>query len=90
MAHNITIEDVDPDVINQLQYLAEQHGRSLQAELKHILKAVTQQSSQTLSDLNPSQLDWSVDFFERTAGTWQGDLVREPQGESEQRHWDLM
>ena len=90
MAYDITIEDVDPDVINQLQCLAEQHGRSLQAELKYILNAVIQQSSQPLSDRNPSQLGWSVDFFERTAGVWQGELVREPQGEFEQRNWDLM
>jgi plasmid stability protein len=89
MAH-ITIEDVDPDVINQLQHLAEQHGRSLQAELKYILKTITQQSTQPLSDRNTSQLGWSIDFFERTAGAWQGELVREPQGEYEQRNWDLM
>ncbi len=29
--------------------------------------------------------DWPVGLYERTAGTWQGELVREPQGEYEQR-----
>jgi hypothetical protein len=29
--------------------------------------------------------DWPPGFFERTAGKWVGDLVREPQGEFEQR-----
>ena len=86
----ITIEDVDPDVINQLQNLAEQHGRSLQAELKCILNAVTQPSNHAVADRNASKSGWSVEFFERTAGAWQGELVREAQGEYEQRNWDLM
>ena len=31
------------------------------------------------------------DFFAKTAGAWEGPaLVREPQGEYEERRWDLM
>jgi hypothetical protein len=29
--------------------------------------------------------DWPAGFFERTSGKWVGELVREPQGEFEQR-----
>jgi plasmid stability protein len=91
MAH-LTIEDLDPELIDQLQKLAEQHGRSLQVELKHILEAVTQQSGQVISSTTSlsEQRGWSAGFFERTAGAWQGDLVRAPQGEYEERNWELM
>ncbi len=34
----------------------------------------------------PEELGWSTGFFEKTFGAWQGEpLVREPQGEYEQR-----
>jgi hypothetical protein len=29
--------------------------------------------------------DWPAGLYERTAGAWQGELFREPQGEYEQR-----
>lgn len=29
--------------------------------------------------------DWPEGLFERTSGAWQGELLREPQGEYEQR-----
>jgi hypothetical protein len=36
------LEDLDPAVIERLELLAKEHGRSLQAELKHIIETVTQ------------------------------------------------
>ena len=40
----------------------------------------------TKSDTMPIQKEWPDDFFEETAGTWQGEpLVRPDQGEYEER-----
>lgn len=36
------IEDLDQAVIEKLELLAKEHGRSLQAELKHIIETVAQ------------------------------------------------
>lgn len=36
----------------------------------------------------PEELGWSPGFFEQTAGQWQGELVREPHGEPQERDWD--
>ena len=41
------IEDLDSEVVEKLEALAKQHGRSLQAELKYILQAAVQ--AQTLN-----------------------------------------
>jgi plasmid stability protein len=38
----VIIEDLDPAAIDRLEALAKEHGRSLQAELKHILEAAAQ------------------------------------------------
>ena len=38
----VIIEDVDPAAIEKLEALALENGRSLQAELKHILEAAAQ------------------------------------------------
>lgn len=35
----------------------------------------------------PEELGWSPGFFERTAGQWQGDFVRE-QPEPQERDWN--
>lgn len=32
------VEDIDPIIVEKLEILAKQHGRSLQEELKHILQ----------------------------------------------------
>ncbi|MFB2877201.1 FitA-like ribbon-helix-helix domain-containing protein [Floridanema aerugineum] len=42
----VIIEDLDSEVIEKLQMLAQRNGRSLQAELKHILETA---ASSTLS-----------------------------------------
>lgn len=34
----ILVEDLDPIILEKLEALAKQHGRSLQEELKHILQ----------------------------------------------------
>ncbi len=37
----VLIEDIDPIILKKLEFLAKEHGRSLQEELKHILRQVT-------------------------------------------------
>ncbi len=38
------------------------------------------------SEARPEQTDWPPDFFEQTAGVWQGEkLIRPEQGEYENR-----
>ncbi|RUT10318.1 hypothetical protein DSM106972_008130 [Dulcicalothrix desertica PCC 7102] len=35
------------------------------------------------------ELGWSLNFFEKRFGAWQGEpLVREPQGKPQERNWD--
>jgi plasmid stability protein len=41
----ILVENLDPAILEKLETLAKQHGRSLQEELKHIL----QQASETVT-----------------------------------------
>lgn len=38
----IIIQNIDPNALRQLEALAKRHGRSLQAEIKHILEAIAQ------------------------------------------------
>ncbi|BAY16360.1 hypothetical protein NIES21_21860 [Anabaenopsis circularis NIES-21] len=42
----ILVENLDPVILEKLENLAKQHGRSLQEELKHIL----QQAAETLTN----------------------------------------
>ncbi len=44
----VIIEDVDPAAIERLEALALKNGRSLQAELKHILEAAAQTQTGSL------------------------------------------
>ncbi len=41
----VLIEDIDPIILEKLEIIAKQHGRSLQAELKHILRQITDQQA---------------------------------------------
>jgi len=52
----VIIEDVDPGAIKQLEALAKEHGRSLQAELKHILEA----AAQTQTDRFPAAMEVAI------------------------------
>ncbi len=38
----ILVENLDPIILEKLETLAKQHGRSLQEELKHILQQATE------------------------------------------------
>lgn len=38
----VLLEDINPVILEKLETLAKQHGRSLQEELKHILEQATQ------------------------------------------------
>jgi hypothetical protein len=41
--------------------------------------------------LSPEELGYPTDFFEQTAGKWEGEpLTREEQGMCDQRNWDLL
>jgi plasmid stability protein len=52
----VIIEDVDPAVIERLEAVAKEHGRSLQAELKHILEA----AAQTQTGRLPAAMDVAI------------------------------
>ena len=92
----VVIEDLDPIIIEKLEALAQEHGRSLQAEVKYILEAAVQAQTLNPSEANvvtktPEELGWTPGFFERTAGKWEGEpLIRGEQGEYEQRLWELL
>lgn len=87
----VIIEDVEPVVIERLEALAREHGRSLQAELKHILAEAIQVQYGNKPDLMAvektlEKLGWPPSFFERTAGCLQDEpLVRYAQGELPER-----
>jgi hypothetical protein len=51
---------------------------------------VIYQPLETESKTKTSQeLGWTPGFFENTFGAWEGEpLVREPQGELQERNWD--
>ncbi|KZL47775.1 hypothetical protein PN488_15710 [Nodularia spumigena CS-591/12] len=41
----ILVENLDPLILEKLETLAKQHGRSLQEELKHILQQATERQA---------------------------------------------
>ncbi|MEH2064649.1 MAG: hypothetical protein V7K50_20725 [Nostoc sp.] len=41
----ILVEDLDPVILEKLETLAKQHGRSLQEELKHILQQASEKAT---------------------------------------------
>jgi plasmid stability protein len=96
----VIIEDLDQVVIEKLEAIAQEHGRSLQAELKHIVEAAVQSQTLDKPDVKeaiasqvtstvakiPEELGWPPGFFERTFGCLRDDpIVRWPQGEYEER-----
>ena len=87
----VIIEDLDQELIEKLEALAKERGRSLQAELKQILEAAAAVPKQSLIEgtanaKTPEELGWPPGFFERTFGCLQDDpIVRWPQGEYEER-----
>jgi len=44
---NVLLRDLDPGVIEKLKARARKHGRSLQAELKHILEQAARTNTDT-------------------------------------------
>lgn len=90
----VIIEDLDQELIEKLEALAKERGRSLQAELKQILEAAAAAPKQSLSEgtanaKTPEELGWPPGFFERTAGCLKDEpLIRYPQGELQERNWD--
>jgi antitoxin FitA len=45
----ILVENLDPVILEKLETLAKQHGRSLQEELKHILQQASEKSIHSYS-----------------------------------------
>ena len=41
----VLVEDLDPIILQKLETLAKQHGRSLQEELKYILQQATEKAT---------------------------------------------
>jgi plasmid stability protein len=41
----VLVEDLDPIILQKLETLAKQHGRSLQEELKHILQQASEKAT---------------------------------------------
>ncbi|MGI2908221.1 FitA-like ribbon-helix-helix domain-containing protein [Tolypothrix sp. VBCCA 56010] len=41
----VLVEDLDPIILQKLETLAKQHGRSLQEELKYILQQASEQAT---------------------------------------------
>ncbi|MBW4494793.1 MAG: hypothetical protein KME26_17245 [Oscillatoria princeps RMCB-10] len=87
----LIIEDLDQALVERLEALAREHGRTLEAELKHILEEAAQVKPADKPEANagaktPEELGWPPGFFENTAGCLQDDpIVRWPQGEYEER-----
>lgn len=100
--NQLVIEDLDPTIVERLKVRAQQKGRTLEAELKAILEAAALEVTIPSKDeedrgqvqpvkKTPEELGWSPDFFESTAGAWEGEpLTRGEQGEYEQRLWELL
>lgn len=87
----IILADLDQALVERLEALARTHGRSLQAELKHILEEAAQSHhlnkiGENAPAKTPEELGWPPGFFEEVAGGWAGEpLVRDERGEYETR-----
>jgi hypothetical protein len=78
----IILETVKPVVIEKLRNLAQKHQRTLEAEITAILENV----AESMPIVTPENRGWSAGFFERTCGSWDGELlVREEQPEEQER-----
>jgi hypothetical protein len=71
------IEQADPDNMLRLSIPVEQAGRRYRVRV-----AV---EPETAVEAFGAARAWPPGFFERTAGAWQGELVRESQGAYERR-----
>jgi hypothetical protein len=72
-----TIQEADADKMLRLNIPVEKGSCRY-----HVLVAM--QPDPTAVASAPPQ-NWPPGFFERTAGAWRGELVREPQGDFERR-----
>lgn len=62
----IILENIDSNVIEKLEELAIQHGRSLQEELKHILEQATQTETSNIVDYKETVMQVQKMFAGRT------------------------
>jgi plasmid stability protein len=52
----VLIEDLDPIILEKLENLAKQHGRSLQAEIRHILEMAAQSKATSSKQVNMAKV----------------------------------
>lgn len=70
-----TTKSADPDNKLRLEIPVEATDRPY-----HVVVVIEE-----VGRLATASADWPEGFIEATAGGWEGDLVREPQGECEER-----
>jgi plasmid stability protein len=51
----ILVENLDPVILEKLETIAKQHGRSLQEELKHILQQASETAYHTGGDMEQAR-----------------------------------
>ena len=71
------IEDADADKILRLAIPVDEPSRRYRLTI-----SIEPEAEATGAE---SADDWPAGFFERTAGRWQGELERQPQGDFENR-----
>ena len=77
----IILEDLEPEILEQLETLANSHGRTLTEEIKVILTQELVKENEKNLQADISQLEWH-EFIDKTAGSINDDtFVRHPQGE---------
>lgn len=48
----VLVEELDPIILEKLEILAQQHGRSLQAQIRHILEIAAQSTATSSQQVN--------------------------------------
>ena len=77
----IILEDLEPEILEQLETLANSHGRTLTEEIKVILTQELVKENEKNLQADISQLEWH-EFIDKTAGSINDEtFVRHPQGE---------
>lgn len=77
----ISLDNLEPEILEKLQTQATSHGRTLSEEIKMILtKELIKENEEKLPE-DFSQLEWH-EFIEKTAGSIDDDtFFRHPQGD---------
>ncbi|CAN5214289.1 hypothetical protein BH10PSE19_BH10PSE19_12660 [soil metagenome] len=83
----LLIRDLDEETVEYFKYIAKQHHRSLQGEIKSILENVVQAQRGGERSVAITQARvWPKGFLTSILGRWQGEtLTREFEGDYETR-----